>query len=213
MQALARAVAERLEGSTVAGATLAAPGALERAILRCGEEERCEPPNVTVYPLFMSDGWFVSDELPRRLTKAGAPDARVLPAFGLDPAVHRLCLDRALTATTAPAETTLLLAAHGSPTDRRPSLTTEAAAAYLRAHGGFREVRTGYVDEAPYLADAGRVDNGRALCLPFFASRAGHVEGDLPKALAKAGFPGPTLDPVGTDQDVPRIIAEALMRA
>ncbi len=82
----------------------------------------------------------------------------------------------------------------------------------IAASGRFREVRTGFIDEAPYLAEAARVA-APALCLPFFAGRAGHVEGDLPEALAEAEFPGRMLDPIGTDPEVPRIIAEALARA
>ena len=55
--------------------------------------------------------------------------------------------------------------------------------------------------------------DGPAICLPYFASRAGHVEVDVPGALAKAGFPGPLLAPIGADAEVPGIIAAALARA
>jgi sirohydrochlorin ferrochelatase len=85
------------------------------------------------------------------------------------------------------------------------------AARFLADSGLFREVRTGFVDQAPFLADAARID-GPALCLPFFASRAGHVGVDLPKALAEAEFPGPLLAPIGADAEAPGIIAAALAR-
>ncbi|MDT8346035.1 MAG: CbiX/SirB N-terminal domain-containing protein, partial [Thermohalobaculum sp.] len=54
-----------------------------------------------------------------------------------------------------------------------------------------------------------RID-GPALCLPLFAGRAGHVEDDLPAALAEARFSGPTLAPIGTDPEIPALIAAAL---
>jgi sirohydrochlorin ferrochelatase len=76
----------------------------------------------------------------------------------------------------------------------------------------FREVRAGFVDQAPTLAEAARMD-GPAVCLPYFASRAGHVAVDVPGALAKAGFPGPMLPPIGADAEVPGIIAATLVRA
>jgi sirohydrochlorin ferrochelatase len=79
----------------------------------------------------------------------------------------------------------------------------------LAGSGLFREVRAGFVDQAPTLADAARMD-GPAICLPYFASRAGHVAVDVPGALAKAEFPGPTLPPIGADAEVPGIIAAAL---
>ena len=208
MNALAGAVGGHLPGWRIAGATLAAPGALGAAIGLLG------PGPLLVYPLFMSGGWFSTTELPRRLACAGADDALVMPAFGLDPAVHQLCLTRACTAAAAhpPDSVTLVLAAHGSPTDPRPAAATRAAAAVLETSGVFREVRCGFVDEAPYLADVARVE-APAVCLPFFAGRAGHVETDLPEAMARADFPGPMLDPIGVDAEVPAIIAAALRLA
>ena len=41
----------------------------------------------------------------------------------------------------------------------------------------------------------------------------GHVEKDLPEALARAGFRGRILPPVGQDDRVPGLIAEALRQA
>lgn len=204
---LARSVSRRLDGWPVAGATLAAPGALKAAIGELGGGP------VLVYPHFMSDGWFVSDELPRRLAAAGSADHRLLPAFGMDPAVHRLCLERLAGEAVAhpPGSVAVVLAAHGSPSDPRPAAVARDAAGVIAASGLFREVRTGFVDEAPYLAEAARV-MAPAFCLPFFAGRAGHVENDLPEALAQAQFPGPMLDPIGTDPAVPDIIASALRR-
>ncbi|MHA1529289.1 MAG: hypothetical protein ACTSVG_09720, partial [Alphaproteobacteria bacterium] len=111
------AVAEALlpVGWAVRGATLAAPGAIAAAFSDLRSSGR-----LLVYPHFMTDGWFSTSELPRRLRATGAGGVDILPAFGLDPAVLRLCLRRAgeavLAARYAPGEAALLLAAHGSPT-------------------------------------------------------------------------------------------------
>jgi len=209
MEALGAAVAALLPGTwAIAGATLAAPGALAAALAAL-------PPGrpLLVYPHFMADGWFTTEELPRRLRAAGAGPFEILPAFGRDPGVHRLCLRRAQAAARsagcAPGAAALLLAAHGSPADPRPAAATREAAEFLARSGQFREVRTGFIEEPPFLADAARLD-APALCLPFFAGQAGHVEQDLPAALAD--FPGPVLPPVGRDPETPRIIAAALKR-
>ena len=53
---------------------------------------------------------------------------------------------------------------------------------------------------------------GLALCLPLFTLQAGHVEGDIPQALAEAGFEGPLLAHIGAHPAVPRLIAAALKR-
>lgn len=210
MRALAAEVAALLPDWTVRGATLAAPGAIGAAV-----KDLPETGPLLVYPHFMADGWFTTEELPRRLDEAGAREFDILPAFGLDPAVLRLCLRRAeeaiLAEKHAPGQAALLLAAHGSPSDPRPAAAAAAAVSFLTRSGLFREVRAGFIDEAPFLADAARID-GPAICLPFFAGRAGHVETDLPDALAKANFPGPMLPPIGADTAVPGIIVAALAK-
>jgi sirohydrochlorin ferrochelatase len=199
------------DGWSVRAATLAAPGAIAAALDGFGDVGP-----LLVYPHFMADGWFSTEELPRRLRVEGAGGVEILPAFGLDPAVLALCQRRAGEAVLAEGysigEAALLLAAHGSPSDPRPAVAANAAVRYLVESGLFREVRAGFVDQAPFLADAARID-GPAICLPFFASRAGHVETDLPAALRQASFPGPMLAPVGADAEAPTIIAAALARS
>ena len=215
MRALGANVAALLPGWAVRGATLAAPGAIAAALKELPETGLPEMGRLLVYPHFMADGWFTTEELPRRLGACEAGGFDILPAFGLDPAVLQLCLRRAgeaiLAGKYAPGEAALLLAAHGSPADPRPAAAAGAAVRFLARSGLFREVRAGFIDEAPFLADAARID-GPAICLPFFAGRAGHVERDLPVALAEANFPGPVLPPIGADAAVPGIIAAALAK-
>ncbi|MCP3056274.1 sirohydrochlorin chelatase [Aurantimonas marianensis] len=207
LSALADRVAARLPGWSVRGATLAGRGTLKAAL------ETFSNRQVLIYPLFMSDGWFVSRELPRRIGELRDGSFAMLSPLGLDPALHALCLDylrRAASEQDLPLEeTTVLLAAHGSPSDPRPREAAGKAARFIAAAGLFRAVRLGFVDEAPYLAEAARLD-GPALCLPFFAGRAGHVDVDLPEALAEAAFPGPILKPVGTRPEISQIVAAAL---
>ncbi len=203
LAALAEAVSKHLPGWRVRAATLAAKGALEAAVA----------PGAVVYPLFMSDGWFVSTELPRRLAAAGVTDAHVLPPMGLDARLPALCARRAMEAAVAAglevAKTTLILAAHGSPKDARPARAARAAAQAIAALAPFRSVTACFVEEPPLLAE-GLAAAGPALCLPFFASRAGHVTGDLPEAVAAARFGGPVLDPIGCDPEIAAMIAETL---
>ncbi len=210
LAALAAEIARHLPHHRVGSATLAGDGTLGRALTALA------PGPVDVYPLFMADGWFVSTHLPRRIARTWDGPVRVLPPFGLDPATAELALAAALDGARAvdldPAAAHLLLAAHGSPSDPRPAAAARRVAAWVEAAGAFRAVTCGFVDEAPYLADAGRVD-GPALCLPFFAAANGHVNEDLPEALETAGFPGPILPPVGARPEVPALIAAALQRA
>lgn len=207
MRALAGRVADQLPDWSVAGATLAGPGALETAL------QAVPGRGLLVYPLFMADGWFVRLKLPQRLRQAGRTAFDVLPPLGLHPDLPAIChayLRRAVAAAgLRERQTTVLLAAHGSPSDPRPRQVAEQAADSIGKTGVFREVRTGLLEEAPFLADAARLD-GPAVCLPFFAGRAGHVNSDLPAALAQASFPGPVLDPIGLRPEVAGIVAAAL---
>jgi sirohydrochlorin ferrochelatase len=190
---LGQQVAARLPGWHIATATLAGPDALSRAI-----DGRPAP---LVLPFFMAEGWFTRSELPRRLTAAGIAAPRLLPAFGTWPEVAalagRAAADEAARAGWPRAETTLLLAAHGSGRSRAPS---EAARAIAGQVQGFAAVRLGFIEEAPFLP-------ARSLCLPLFVARWGHVTDDIPAALAEAGFTGRTLDPVGCHPEVPALIA------
>jgi sirohydrochlorin ferrochelatase len=82
----------------------------------------------------------------------------------------------------------------------------------LASQTPFRRVSIGLIEEKPYLTAAAR-GLGPAICIPFFALKAGHVEDDVPDALAQAGFSGPLLPAIGEHAAVPRLIANALSRA
>ncbi|GAB4361698.1 MAG: CbiX/SirB N-terminal domain-containing protein [Kiloniellaceae bacterium] len=206
---LADAVAALLPGWSVAGATLAARGALDAALSALWH------PVPLIFPVFMSDGWFVRVKLPERVGRVRGEAFQMVRPLGLDPALHALCLDCALDAIAGagwrPERTTLLLAAHGSPTDPRPRTAVVEVVRTLTSADVFGAVRAGFLDEAPYLADAARIE-GPAVCLPFFAGCAGHVETDIPEALLMAGFDGLLLDAIGQHAGVAAIIAAALAR-
>lgn len=207
LQALAARVQARMPGWQVRGATLAMPGALEAALATL--------PAPLIYPFFMAQGWFTGRELPRRLAAAGAGDLCQMAPFGVDPSlpalVARVATAGALAGGLDIAKSTLLLAAHGSKVSRTSADSTLAMAEQMRALTGFARVAVGFVEEAPFLADAAR-DLGPAVCLPFFALRAGHVAGDVPEALEQAAFSGPLLPEIGAHDATATLIAAALRR-
>jgi len=207
MHRLAADVARLLPGWRLRGATLAMPGALSAAL--AGMEAPI------IYPFFMAEGWFTGRALPKALADGGVIARQTAP-FGVDPGLPALTAEAALQgavrAGIAPAGATLVLAAHGSQVSRSSAEGAFAMAERLRGLTRFAEIRFGLIEEPPFLADAARgVDTG--LCLPFFALRAGHVETDIPQALAQAGFSGPLLPAIGEHPKVPALIAAALRRA
>lgn len=205
MQDLAAKVAHHLPGWRIEGTTLANPGAFEATL------DRAEKP--LIYPFFMARGWFTETHLVKRI---GTHPAHVLPPTGVDPALPDLFAD-ILRAELAQrdwkaADTTLLLAAHGSKSLRPASSESARVTAKLLGHVlGFKSTVAGFVEQPPYLADTAR-DLGQAICLPFFAMKAGHVLTDLPEALEEANFAGPVLPVLAEAQALPALIANCLRR-
>lgn len=198
---LAARVAVLLPQHQVTSATLAEPGAFTRAL--AGRATGL------VYPMFMAGGWFTRVQIPAKLIEAGAEAGgwQVLEPFGCDPAVHALCV--ALAREAAAPE--LVLAAHGSGRSSVPSDIARHVAGRIAAAAGVGRVAVGFIDQVPQLSSLTGL-GPEAVCLPFFAADGGHVTEDLPQALAKAGFAGRILPPVGLDPRVPGIVAAAITR-
>lgn len=202
LAALATKVDAALPGAEVTSATLAAPGRFEAVIAEL------EAP--LLYPFFMADGYFVRRVLGEKAARAGL---HVLAPFGHEPGLfdciaHSLATHLAAQDWTAD-ETTLVVAAHGSAVSQKNAETTTALTARLHAALGFKAATSGFVEQAPFLVDSAR-DLGQAICLPFFALRAGHYVDDLPEALDTAGFTGPVLPPFIEWPQTPMLIAESL---
>ena len=203
---LAASVAAHLPGWDIRSATLAAPGALDRAVAGLSAP--------LIFPFFMADGWFIRAALPDRLAKAGVSDATVLTPFGLLPEVTALAGEAAAAAAQrhgwSCAETVLILAAHGSGRSPYPAQAAGATAGAIAAAHRFAAIRIGFIEEPPYLADEAAHAGLRAICLPLFVARWGHTETDIPEALRKAEFSGVLLDPLGTLPEAPKLIAGAI---
>jgi sirohydrochlorin ferrochelatase len=204
------AVRTRAKGIAVRGATLARPGSLEAALAAA---EPGQP--VTVYPFFMSDGFFTRRELRRRVGEATANPVTYLPPFGLDPGLPALCIRRAretlARAGHEPSVAVLILAAHGSRSNPASAEATRHVARQIADAGVFHEVRVGFVEEAPSIAVAADgIAATPAVCLPLFATSGGHVEGDIPDQLDEAGFRGVIMPPIGEDPEISTLIADAI---
>ena len=71
----------------------------------------------------------------------------------------------------------------------------------------------GFVEEPPFLADMAFDLGQKAICLPFFAAKGGHVLDDIPEALNLADFKGVALEPIGCAPGVAALVARALSAA
>jgi sirohydrochlorin ferrochelatase len=203
---LAAQVAQHMPGQRVEGTTLAVPGRLEDLVTQADQ--------VVILPMFMTDGYFTTVALPKRV---GAAQARILSAFGMDPRLISFTRNWLLTELAGRGwmleETVLFLAAHGSARGPKPAIATQGFADALGQQMSFAEIRCGYVEQDPRLEDAAANLPQQSFCLPFFAFRRGHVIEDIPEALETTEFPGALLDPYGSHPDLPRYLADVLKTA
>ncbi|MDO5622020.1 MAG: CbiX/SirB N-terminal domain-containing protein [Paracoccus sp. (in: a-proteobacteria)] len=209
LEALAAQVQALLPEARVIGATLACPCSLNRAQ---GAQ--------VVYPLFMAGGWFTRSELPRRLHAAGAADWVQLAPLGQDDALpaigRRLALEQAAKAGIRPAKARLIVAGHGSSKSDLSATATRAFADQIAAFGDFARVETGFLEQAPWLSEVLDDPQHRpqpAICLPFFATAASHASDDIPELVMQAQARIALCPPVGTNAEVPALIAAALRDA
>lgn len=203
---LARAVSDHLPGIDLRGVTLAGDGTLEAALDGAG-------PGSLAYPLFMADGWFVRDQLPKRI---GSKAVHILPPFGMDAGLPGFAAtwlrgEIAGRGWRAP-EVTLAVLGHGSGRSDRPAQVTRGFAEAVAAQLGCA-LRLGFVEQAPLLTEALEGIGAHSIALPFFAARRGHVLDDLPEAARETGFDGVMLDPIGLHPEIPAFIAARLRAA
>mmetsp|Transcript_2628 Transcript_2628/g.4513 ORF Transcript_2628/g.4513 Transcript_2628/m.4513 type:complete len:237 (-) Transcript_2628:1029-1739(-) len=206
LQGFAKAVNNRLPDWIIRAATLAMPGAVERQV---AEIQSGSP----VFPMFMADGFFVSRMLPKRLGDADLP---ILPPLGFDKSLPDLAAKRVRQTLSDhgknKTQSHLLLAAHGSA---KGTKAAESAITFRNALLNRCEdlkISLGFVEEAPFIADAARDLPPDSLCLPFFALEGDHCRQDIPQALEEAFFSGITLPPIGTWSETAKLVADALLR-
>lgn len=149
-------------------------------------------PEVIVYPLLLSDGYFASVVLPRLLHEAasGRPDlsVRILPAMGLDPGLPELVVARAAALAAARGldlrRTTLILLAHGSARDGASQRATARLARAAGRLGRFGGVRTAFIAQPPALADVAAATRGSAVVVGLFAGDGRHGADDVRELMA-----------------------------
>jgi len=149
-------------------------------------------PQIIVYPLFLSEGYFSRVRLTRALDAAWRKDRRrvfhVLPPLGLDPGFADLVMQRVAVAQ-APKSllsgVNLILVAHGSTTNSASRIATQRLAAEIRARSTFRTVRCAFLDEPPSLREASSNLPPPLTIVGLFAGDGRHGSLDVPRLIAK----------------------------
>lgn len=194
----------------IGSATMAAPGKLDEqlALMKDGG---------VIYPLFMSDGWFVRTALIDRISDAALNIVvSIMPPYGLSGALPEIAAQN-ISDTIKRCDTSkLLIAAHGSAYGDLPAQSARLFQERLQACLPDLEIELGFLEQGPSIAEKAQALGPGTLCLPFFAMTGDHVKIDLPAALRMGEFEGEILPPIshlnGADQIAISALSKALAR-
>lgn len=191
--------------------------------------------DITIVPLFLSQGYFTTKILPRELG-LDQPDAimprghqrlRYMSAAGQDASIFEAVLERALHALHAHQQDkpcAILIAAHGTERDPNSAkAATEATHKFARALAQLMAPRTigvalGFIDQAPSLNEAlntlihDATKPQHIIVIPFFISEGMHVRQDLPQLIQSDLVTIEQTEAMGTTASFTKII-EGLAKA
>lgn len=161
---------------------------------------------VYLVPFFLSDGYYTRVSIPKALSLAGSVtvrDGRTLvycPPVGLNPALAGLAARRVAAACAehgfAPAETTVIVAAHGTEKNPASGEVARGIAQAIGGPGGYARALAAFLEEPPLIAEALVAPRpGPAVVLGLFAAEGMHGEEDMRGLIdeARRSAPGSPL--------------------
>lgn len=162
-------------------------------------------PRLFLIPLFISDGWFSENVIPRALGLRG-PDASDFPrvqqrgaqvlrygrAVGSHPSMTGVLLARARGVVEgtppverpSPGDTALVIVGHGTAYSRGSRESIEREVERIRSERLYAEVQPAFLEESPRVGDCFEITSARNLVLvPFFVADGLHTQEDIPVML------------------------------
>ena len=148
---------------------------------------------VYVVPNFISEGYFTQTVVPRELELNGRITERsngqvwkYCEPVGNHPMMTELLLKRAREVAPGvdPAETSLLIVAHGTDLNENSAVAAKREAEKIRALGKYAAVLNVYMEEPPLVSDWRKLTETRnVVVVPFFISDGLHSYEDIPALL------------------------------
>ena len=148
---------------------------------------------VYVVPNFISEGYFTQTVVPRELELNGPTTKRLsgqtwnyCQPVGNHPMMTELLLKRAreIAPNPVPAETSLLIVAHGTDLNENSAVAAKREAEKIRALGRYAAVLNVYMEESPLVSDWQKLTKTRnVVVVPFFVSDGLHSYEDIPRLL------------------------------
>jgi sirohydrochlorin cobaltochelatase len=148
---------------------------------------------VCVVPNFISEGYFTQTVIPRELELNGRTAKRsngqtwkYCQPVGNHPAVTELLLKRARDVAPGidPAESSLLIVAHGTDLNENSAVAAKREAEKIRGLGKFAAVLNVYMEEPPLISDWRKLtETPNVVVVPFFISDGLHSYEDIPRLI------------------------------
>ena len=159
-------------------------------------------PQVFIAPLFVSEGYFAGEVIPRELgfekgnstLKIGNSEIIYCAPIGTHDSMTSVILSRAagvLKAFPFPrppknSETTLFIAGHGTEKNDNSRKPIVRQVELIRAQGIYADVHAIFMEEAPRIADCYSLAQTKNLVVvPFFISDGLHTQEDIPGLLGE----------------------------
>ncbi|HBY93901.1 MAG TPA: hypothetical protein DEP84_08000 [Chloroflexi bacterium] len=195
---------------------------------------------VVVVPLFISEGYFTEQVIPRELGLSGpAPYHELVDGkwvhycepVGTHPHMTDVVIRRARTIIggepVSPDETAIVIVGHGTLRNENSALATVNQVAALRARGLYSEVEAVFLDQPPFVDQVTEVVRaGEIVVVPYFIADGYHTQEDIPEDLGIAAGRGVYQNPtvvagrriwysgaVGTAPEVTDLILERAREA
>jgi sirohydrochlorin cobaltochelatase len=162
-------------------------------------------PRVFIVPVFISEGYFTEEVVPRelgfcapgqkgfsRVQRRGAQTLYYCGPVGTHDSMTRVLLDRAREIVEAhpfprapkPGETTLFIAGHGTGNNENSRKAIERQVELIRALNEYAAVHAVFMEEEPRISDCYRLAPTKNIVMvPFFISDGLHSREDIPVML------------------------------
>ena len=159
-------------------------------------------PRIFITPLFISEGYFASEVIPRELGFASVPSTLksrlstlfYCPPVGSHDRMTRVILSRAEeTVKKFPfprppknSDLTLFIAGHGTEKNENSRIAIERQAELIRAQKIYAAVHAIFLEEPPHISDCYLLAQTKNLVVvPFFISDGLHTQEDIPVLLGE----------------------------
>ena len=158
-------------------------------------------PRIFIAPLFISEGYFAGQVIPRELGFAGQTRLKTnhseiyyCSPVGTHDSITTVVLSRAEAVMKAfpfprapkPSETTLFIAGHGTEKNENSRKPIERQVDLIRARGIYADVHAIFMEEAPRIPDCYALARTKNLVVvPFFISDGLHAQEDIPVLLGE----------------------------